>query len=96
MPEKILVSARMDRMGNIIIRPVSDKWARRFARAVKSNGGGYHKDIFFQEGMGAEEFIGQDLPARYKRDIENGWIVRFLVDPWLVGMWYGYDACNVA
>lgn len=98
----MLVEAEMDRCGNITARPVNERWARRFARAVAKNGGPSFetqaKDgftVFFQEGLGATEFM-EDLRPDQRRDLEHGWPVRFLVDGWVVGNWYGYDAKDVA
>lgn len=98
----MLVIAWQDRMGNVYARPVSDRAARKFARRVAKNGGPsfatQERDgftAFFQEGMGAAEFLDDCTPAQ-RRDIENGYTVRFRADPWIVGHWYGYDAHTVA
>ena len=97
----MLVIAQMDHCGNITARPVSDRAAKRFARRVAENGGaslevqardGYC--AFFQDGMGAAEFL-EDLRPDQRRDLEAGWQVKFRADGWLVGHWYGYDAHTV-
>lgn len=88
----------MDRMGSITVRPKSDKWAQRFARVVKDNGGSTDLELtaFFQEGLGAMEFIENDVPKRYRRDLEQWRTVRWIVAPWVVGHWYGWDAHTAA
>lgn len=92
----IVVEASMDRMGSITVRPKSDKWARRFRRVVVDNGGPDELTAFFQEGFGVTEFMENDVPKRYRQDLEQGWTVRWIVDPWVVGHWYGYDAHTAA
>ena len=94
MHNTIIVCARMDAMGSIIVRPVSDKHARHFQRAVVANGGPNDIDVYLQEGDPASEFLEQDVPPRYRRDLEHGWTVRWRVDPWIVGHWYGWDAAE--
>jgi hypothetical protein len=90
----IKVRATMDRMGNIVAAPVSDRWSRRFAARCQKNGGPADRDCFFQEGMAASEFLESLRPAQ-RRDLNNGWTVTFMADPWEVGHWYGYDAHTV-
>lgn len=92
----ITVEAKQDRMGNVEVWPMSLKWRHAFTECVRANGGGESNTAFFQEGMGAEEFIAQDVPARYRSHLRKGYAVRFRVDPWTVGHWYGYDAHTVA
>ena len=87
---RIKVEAWIDRMGNTYIRPVSERWQRRFARIVAANGGGDNCTAFFQE------HVPEAIPERYRFDIIDGYTVRWLVDPREVGLWYGYDAHTAA
>ncbi len=92
---RIKVEARMDNMGNIMARPVSDRWAKRFAKRCNENGGSADLEAFFQDGMVAHDFM-EDMTPGQRRDLNNGYTVRFFVDPWIVGHWYGYDAHTAA
>jgi len=91
---RIKVEAKMDRMGFIIIHPVSAKHEEKFVKFVEENGGpDMSEGILFQSGLNVDEFL-EDCSPRIRKDIEAGWTVTFLVDSWIVGNWYGYDACN--
>lgn len=94
MTGRIKVQAHMDRMGNILVRPVSNRWAKRFAKRCKQNGGSDDLEAFFQEGSASQDFLEPCTP-RQKKDLHSGYTVRFLADPWEVGHWYGYDAHTV-
>lgn len=91
-PNKIQVRAKMDRMGNILVWPVGAAYAKAFVRVCNDNGGSCERKAFFQEGMGAQEFMENDVPRKYWRDLENGYEVTWMADPWVVGHWYGWDA----
>lgn len=88
----IKVQARMDNCGNILVRPVREVYAKRFAKVVEEYSGHFDLDVFLQGGFGASEFLGNNVPRRYRKNLENGYTVCWLVDPWIVGHWYGYDA----
>ena len=102
-PRTIVVTAKLDRMGNVLARPKQDKYARAFMRRAHENGGSrYTPDMwanelsaFFQEGQAASEFLDDCTPAQ-RKDLESGWDVSFRCDPWIVGHWYGYDAHTIA
>lgn len=94
-PDKIRVEARMDPMGNILVKPSTVKFAKVFSEVRKSNGGGDGLECFFQEGKYASEFLVEHIPEDLREDLEQGWSVDFRVDPWVVGHWYGYDAHTV-
>lgn len=83
----IVVQAEKDCMGGITVRPRSDRWARRMQKAQSKYGPG-DLDVYFQNSWD----ILPDIPRRYHRDLESGWTVRWIVDPWIVAHWYGYDA----
>lgn len=90
-PNKIKIVAEMDRCGNIILSTKNKRYGKAFARIVKENGGPDEETAFFQQGFGASEFI-EDLTPRQRKDLENGWEITFLIDPWLAGHFWGYDA----
>jgi hypothetical protein len=91
----ITVEIKTDSMGNVHVAPMAARWRDKFRAIVRENGGGDSPTAFIQEGMGATEFLAE-LPARHRRDIERGYMVRLRVDPWIVGHWYGYDAHTAA
>lgn len=84
----IQVSITMDRMGNIIMRPVSDKHTERFVKEALERGESGEETIFFQSGFGAEDILDELSPTQQK-DLKNGWDIKVLMDPWVIGKWYG-------
>ena len=92
----MLVNVSMDRMGNIVASPVSERIRRKFAAHLqevytpKADG-----TAFFQEGGPAGEFLEDCTPAQ-RRDIDGGYNVRMRVDPWTYGHWLGWGAHTVA
>lgn len=92
---EIKVKAKTDSMGNIIVAPTDPTWQHAFAKHVSEFTGHPVEDeteAFFQEGGPAQEFIANDVPARYRGLLLDGWSIEFEADPWVVGHWYGYDA----
>lgn len=90
----ILVEADMDRIGNVVVTPVSSRVRRRYEKYMKEMTGRADASAFFQEGDAASDFL-EDFPAQHRRSLESGWSVRFKVDPWVFGHWLGWDAHNV-
>lgn len=93
MANTIVVTAHLDRLGNLHVRPINERWRRRFQEVVRHYGGPAG-DIFLDRDV--EAFIEQDIPRRYHRDLRAGWDVHWRVDPWVVGHWYGWDAHTAA
>lgn len=91
---KIKVTASPDRMGNITVTPVSLRHCAKYAAHMKGMTGSADSSVFIQEGGPAEEFLEELRPAK-RRDIEAGWDVTFLVDPWIFGHWLGWSAEEV-
>jgi hypothetical protein len=92
----ILVEAKQDRCGNIHVAPCAAKWRDKFRAVVRENGGGNNSSAFFQEGGPASEWLENDCPPAKRRELEQGYLIRFRADPWIVGHWYGYDAHTAA
>jgi hypothetical protein len=94
-PQSILVSAREDTMGDILLETVSEKYGKAFASRAKSNGAGHYSPVaFIQQGIGDAEFLAELRPAQ-RRDIEAGWRIRFKSNPWAIAHYWGYDAHTV-
>jgi hypothetical protein len=93
----MLVRAEMDGMGNITVSPVSERWQRKFSRHMAKWIADYrdNAEAFFQEGMGASEFM-EDMTASQRKDLEAGWSVTYRLDPWIFGHYLGWDAHTVA
>lgn len=90
-PNKIKVVAEMDRCGNITLSTKNRRYGKAFARLVKENGGLDNETAFFNDGVSVSQFV-EDLTSTQRKDLENGWEVTFLVDPWLAAHYWGYDA----
>jgi len=91
-PEKIIVEAWEDFVG-VKVRPISAKYANVFAEHVSKFTGRRTLEVYFQEHFG-NMFIDDFVPKN-KRDLIKSGPVRFLIDPWIVGTWYGYDAHTI-
>lgn len=85
-PEIMLVKAWMDRMGNVYVCPYSEKRQRWF----ETNSGDYR--AFFQQGMGAEDFIESEVPRWHREDLKKGWIVLFKAETEQVLSWYSINS----
>ena len=80
----------MDRMGNIIVRPANERIRKQWAADILKRGGEMDGELFLQEGMGVREFIEQDVPKQHRRDLDNGYTVRFRMDGWVLRHMIGY------
>jgi len=86
----MLVEAKMDRMGNITVRPVNERIRKQWAADTLQWGGRTDGELFLQEGMGAEEFMREDVPKQHRRALRAGWTVRFRMDAWTLRHMIGY------
>lgn len=84
----IQVLIAMDRMGNITMRPVRDKYVEYFVEEAIKQGNPGEETIFFQSGFGAEDVIDELSPVQQK-NLNDGWSIKVLMDPWVIGKWYG-------
>lgn len=89
------VTASIDRMGFVTIRPVSQRRADAYLEHLAVFGID-DASVFIQTDYDVEAFIAQDVPPRYRRDLREGWDVTFHVDPWVFGHWLGYDCHNTS
>jgi hypothetical protein len=92
---KIKVKALTTRQGDVLVKPVAEEYCEKYRQHMREVGGPSSAAAFFQEGMGAEEFLANDVPPRHRRDLEQGCVVTFLIDPWEFGHWLGWDAHEV-
>lgn len=91
----IKVVAEMDYEGNIEVSPKVERYAVKFASHVEQFTGHFDPNVFFQDGGPATEFLENYVPKRHRKDLNQGYTVCFLADPWIVGHWYGYDAHTI-
>lgn len=89
----IKVEVVEDRMGNVIVTPVSKKVRRKIEKHLELFGE-RGAEVFMQEGDPAEQFKAE-LTAAQRREIEQGWTVTMIVDPWVYGHWRGWDVHEV-
>jgi len=86
----MLVEVDMDRMGSLVLTPVSKKVRAQMRKHNKEWQGHADDTVYIQEGMGVYEFL-EYVPAAKRRDVEEGWTVRIQMDPWVFGHLVGHD-----
>ena len=69
------------------LQPVSDKWTERYLAVLRET---YRED---PEPMAVVDSLeGLDLSSRQRSRLEASWEVVVLMDPWVLGHYYGWDA----
>ena len=76
----------------LLITPVNSRHARKFRKAVVANGGPDELSALVQ---GDSDVFDGLVSRQAYRDIRNGHDVVCLMDPFIVGTLYGYDANRV-
>lgn len=76
---------------SFVLSPVNGCLRDAIVRRVVENGGPDEEDVFIQGGGNLPE----EIPAAKRRDLDNGWDIIFLMDPWVLAHYYGYDAHTV-
>jgi len=93
---RILVEAEKDSFGGVTVRVVSERHQARYRAALAVYlGEGADPSVLLQYEDCVEQFVGSYVPRRKRRDLREGWAVRFLIDPWDFGHHLGYDAHEV-
>ena len=75
--------------------PVSKHWRKRFADYMRQWGDYTEKEacqVYFQ---GDYELPEEVTRNRQYRDLQAGWDITILVDPWEFGHWLGWDAHTI-
>ena len=77
-----------------LFRIVSERHHRAAMRQVAAMGGPVPEDEYGRDDnvLLQTDDVSDLVPARYARDLEEGWPVRFLMDRWEAFSVYGYDA----
>lgn len=91
IPRHITVEASIDHMGCLMVTPVNDRIGKCIADHLRDLGETPDASLFIQSDRDAEAFIRDCVPARYRADLRRGWSCRFRIDPWLFGMYRGWD-----
>ena len=77
--------------GMYYYRIVSDRAHRAAMAQVAAMGGPSPDDDRDDNVLLSEDDIQSIVPARHRRDLAEGWPVRFLLDRWEAFSYYGYD-----
>lgn len=91
---KIEVEARMDKTGNLLVRPTHGLYARKYARHMLETTGRPTYHALFTVGSKADGLL-KDFPEKAQRDLRKGWPVRFSMDSKKFGGWLGHGARDV-
>jgi hypothetical protein len=89
----IKVEVVEDRLGDVIVTPVSEKVRRKIEQHLEQFGE-RGAEVLMPEGGLAERFKAE-LTAAQRRKIEQGRTVTMIVDPWVYGHWRGWDVHEV-
>lgn len=87
----------MDNMGDYIAYPRNKKHLHKYAKHMKQWTGHYDGSAFFQEGGAAADLL-ETLSSEHHRaylELKRNDQVDCILDPWLYGMWLGWDAHEV-
>lgn len=88
----IIYDIKMDSMGGIIGTPRNKRERRRIARHMLQMTGHANASFYLQEGFGVGEFLENEIRTpRELRDLEEGYTVSWLVDPWVYAHYFSYD-----
>jgi hypothetical protein len=87
----IKIEAFDDRWGDVILRPVSQKHCEAYMQHMYGIGTKSDDCSVFTR----LEDVAPYMPKAKLRDLQNGWGVVFLMDPWVFGHLLGYDAHEV-
>jgi hypothetical protein len=106
---KVLIKESYPFDGSIELTPVVKKYARQYAKLVKDNGGpnlfsnsftvgGEFTGVVvagaFLQGESGIEFV-KTLTRKQKRELDFHRHITAMMDPWELGLLYGYDASNI-
>lgn len=80
--------------GMYTYRIVNERLHRAAMAQVAAMGGPVPEDEYGRDDnvLLSEDAVDELVPARHRRDLSEGWAVRFLMDRWEAFSVYGYDA----
>jgi hypothetical protein len=88
----IKVSIHPDSIEGASLRPDNDEWTDAFRQQVVDNGGPDNISAY----LSSVQDLAGVIPVNKLKELEQGYDVTVLMDPWNVGQFYGYDAVKVA
>jgi hypothetical protein len=90
----MLVRVEADFMGSLVLTPVSERIAKKFASHLRMFCPGADGSAYLQREDDINLFLSA-LPRSTANHIRSGWRAKIRMDPWEFGTYLGYDACNV-
>ncbi len=90
--KRIKVTFEMDPCGNLVMTPLSRQLRRRIVRYLKEWKVNSDGTAFVQEDYNVESALERYLNPSQRRDVQAGWPVTVLVDPWTWLHHIGWDA----
>ncbi len=87
----MLVEVQEDRMGMLLLTPVSKKVQAQMRKHTKEWTGHADDTVLIQRDYDVEHFLERYVPAAKRRDVREGWGARIQMDPWEFGHFVGYD-----
>lgn len=91
---QILVTVKPDKIGGCTVQPVLDRHAKEFRRIVRKNGGPDELSAYLDAQQARD--LALDLTRAQRASLDRGYAVRVYLDPFYVGVCYGYNACDEA
>lgn len=87
----MLVEVQMDRMGSMVLRPVSERVRAQMRRHNKEWTGHSEDTVLIQREDNIDSFMERHVPPRKHSRIRQGWPEAVRMDPWDFGHYVGYD-----
>lgn len=91
----MLVRIIEDDIGNLILQPVSEKRADKYAAHMEDMTGYAQRSAYLQNEYDITQFRS-DLNGRARRELNFYGAVTVRMDPWVFGHMLGYDAHEVS
>lgn len=90
---RIKIHCEISREGGMVLWPVNKRWQRAYGKHLQSFYVQSHKGLCLIQNNIHE--MKEHFTASQWRDMEHGWSVIVIMDPWDYGNLLGWDACNV-
>lgn len=90
--KKIKVEFELDRMGSLLMTPVSQRLQGRIKRYLAEWKVGWDGSVLVQEDYNIESALERHLDPTDRKCVREGWPVTVLVDPWEWLHYVGWDA----
>lgn len=86
----MLLIAEMNSFGHLEIDVVNKRLRKKINKELNRK---YTNEsiLYIQQDMEIENFIENNVPKRYRKDLDNGWPIRFRVDSWIVDCVLGIE-----